>query len=87
MADDASSALGSPEIAGSLVNPKGLIKKVTAATAGSQIGGAVGNVTAVAIVKTKSGAFKVKTRDEVLARVPRSEVASVELDQAESCRI
>lgn len=110
MADDASSALGAPEIAGTLVNPKGLTKKVTAATAGSQIGGAIGSMAAgavagrtsgatdempsfgrvgyvavseneVALVKTKSGAFKMKITDEVLARVPRSEVASVELDQ------
>ena len=110
MADDASSALGAPEIAGSLVNPKGLTKKVTAATAGSQIGGAIGSMAAgaiagrtstapsqmpsfgrvgyvavsdseVALVKTKTGAFKMKITDEVLARVPRSEVASVDLDQ------
>jgi hypothetical protein len=33
------------------------------------------------LVKTKTGAFKMKISDEVLARVPRSEVASVELDQ------
>jgi len=110
MADDASGALGAPEIAGSLVNPKGLTKKVTAATAGSQLGGAIGSMAAgaiagrtsgapaempsfgrvgyvavseddVALVKTKTGAFKMKITDEVLARVPRSEVASVELDQ------
>ena len=110
MADDASGALGAPEIAGSLVNPKGLTKKVTAATAGSQLGGAIGNMAAgaiagrtsgtaaempsfgrvgyvavseteVALVKTKTGAFKMKITDEVIARVPRSEVASVELDQ------
>ncbi|HUA02890.1 MAG TPA: hypothetical protein VMB27_03235 [Solirubrobacteraceae bacterium] len=112
MADDASSALGVPEIAGSLVNPKGFTKKITAATAGSQLGGAIGGMAAgaiagrtsgastsvempnfgrvgyvavseteVALVKTKTGAFKMKITDEVLARVPRSEVASVELDQ------
>jgi len=110
MADDASSALGAPEIAGSLVNPKGLTKKVTATTAGSQLGGAIGSVAAgaiagrtyttpgempsfgrvgyvavsedeVALVKTKTGAFKMKITDEVLARAPRSAVASVELDQ------
>ena len=46
MADDASGALGAPEIAGSLVNPKGFTKKVTAATAGSQLGGAIGSVAA-----------------------------------------
>ena len=95
MADDASSALGAPEIAGSLVNPKGFTKKVTASTAGSQLGGAIGSMAAgviagpasgspaetpsfgrvgyiavseneVALVKTKSGAFKMKVTDEVL---------------------
>lgn len=110
MADDASSALGAPEIAGSLVNPKGLTKKVTATAAGSQLGGAIGSMAAgaiagststtpaempsfgrvgyvavsedeVAVVKTKTGAFKMKITDEVLARAPRSAVASVELDQ------
>jgi hypothetical protein len=110
MADDASRALGAPEVAGSLVNPKGLTKKMTASTAGSQIGGAIGSMAAgaiagrtsgavaempsfgrvgyvavsdseVALVKTKTGAFKMKITDEVLARVPRSEVAAVELDQ------
>jgi len=110
MADDASRALGAPEVAGSPLNPKGLTNKVTASAAGSQIGGAIGNVGAgviagrtsgaaaempsfgrvgyvavseddVALVKTKTGAFKMKISDEVLARVPRSEVASVELDQ------
>jgi hypothetical protein len=35
----------------------------------------------IALVKTKSGAFKMKVTDEVLARVPRSDVASCELDQ------
>jgi hypothetical protein len=35
----------------------------------------------VALVKTKTGALKMKISDEVLARVPRAEVASVELDQ------
>ncbi|HTP19718.1 MAG TPA: hypothetical protein VMJ65_08950 [Solirubrobacteraceae bacterium] len=110
MADDASRALGAPEVAGSLVNPKGLTKKVTASAAGTQIGGAIGSMAAgviagrtsgavaempsfgrvgyvavsdseVALVKTRTGAFKMKITDEVLARVPRSEVASVELDQ------
>jgi len=110
MADDASRALGAPQIAGSLVNPKGLTKKVTASAAGSEIGGAIGNLAAgviagrtsgaaaetpsfgrvgyvavsddeVALVKTKTGAFKMKVTDEVLARAPRADVASVELDQ------
>jgi hypothetical protein len=35
----------------------------------------------VALVKTKTGALKMKISDEVLARVPRAEVASADLDQ------
>jgi hypothetical protein len=110
MADDASRALGAPQIAGSLVNPKGFTKKVTASAAGSEIGGAIGSIAAgviaggtsgatsempsfgrvgyvavsedeVALVKTKTGALKMKVTDEVLARAPRADVASVELDQ------
>jgi hypothetical protein len=110
MAENASIALGAPEIAGTLVNPKGLTKKMTAATAGGEIGGAVGSLAAsviagqdssaatdlpnfgrvgyvaaseteIALVKTKTGAFKMKVSDEVLARAPRSEVRSIELDQ------
>ena len=110
MADDASRALGAPEIAGTFVNPKGLTKKMTASAAGSEVGGAIGNVAAnlitgrssaatadmpsfgrvgylavsddeLALVKTRTGAFKMKISDEILARAPRSDVASVELDQ------
>jgi hypothetical protein len=96
--------------AGTLVNPKGMTKKVTASVAGGEIAGVAGNLAAnlatggpyagapevpsfgrvayvganaedVAIVKTKSGAFKMKVTDEVLASVPRSEITSAELDQ------
>jgi hypothetical protein len=110
MADDASIALGAPQIAGTLVNPKGLTKKMTAATAGGEIGGAVGSLAAsviagkdsdgaadlpnfgrvgyvaasgseIALVKTKTGAFKMKVSDEVLARAPRGDIRSIELDQ------
>jgi len=35
----------------------------------------------VALVKTKSGLMKMKISDQVLARAPRTEVASVELDK------
>lgn len=109
MGNDASSALGAQEIAGTLVNPKGLTKKMTAKVAGSVVGGAVGNFAAeravgpsyagapdvpdfgrvgylavtdteIALVKTKTGAFKMKLTDEVLARAPRSEIAAVEWD-------
>jgi hypothetical protein len=110
MAEDASAALGAPQVAGTLVNPKGLTKKVTASVAGGQVAGVVGNVAAslatgpayagapdvpefgrvgylaasdseIALVKTKSGALKMKVTDEVLARVPRSDIASCELDE------
>jgi hypothetical protein len=35
----------------------------------------------LALVKTKTGAFKMKIGEEVLARVPRSEIASTDLDE------
>ena len=110
MADDASTALGAPEIVGTMVNPKGMTKKVTASVAGGQVAGVVGNLAAglatgpayagapevpnfgrvayvaasadaLALVKTKTGAFKMKVTDEAIASVPRSDIASVELDQ------
>jgi len=97
-------------LAGTLVNPKGMTKKVTASVAGRQIAGVAGNLAAnlatggpyggapevpsfgrvgyvgasadeLALVKTKSGAFKMKVTDEVLASVPRTDISSVELDQ------
>ena len=42
MAEDASAALGAQQVAGTLVNPKGMTKKMTASVAG----GVVGNVAA-----------------------------------------
>ena len=110
MADDATAALGAPEIAGTMVNPKGMTKKVTASVAGDVVGGAAGRMAAslatgpayqgaaevpnfgrvayvaassdsLALVKTKSGAFKMKVTDEALAHVPRAEIASTVLDQ------
>ena len=97
-------------LAGTLVNPKGMTKKVTASVAGGQIAGVAGNLAAnlatggpyagapevpsfgrvgyvgasadeLALVKTKSGAFKMKVTDEVLTSVPRTDISSVELDQ------
>jgi hypothetical protein len=96
--------------AGTLVNPKGMTKKVTASVAGGEIAGVAGNLAAnlatggayagapevpnfgrvgyvgananeLALVKTKSGAFKMKVTDEVLASAPRTDVASAELEQ------
>ena len=110
MAEDASAALGAPQVAGTLVNPKGMTKKMTASVAGGEVAGVVGNVAAglatgpayagapevpnfgrvayvaasereLALIKTKTGAFKMKVTDEVLARVPRSDIASSELDR------
>jgi len=110
MADDASTALGAQELAGTFVNPKGMTKKATAAVTGQVAGGMAGTLAAnmatggaysgtpevpnfgrvgylaatdseLALVKTKTGAFKMKIGDEVLARVPRSEIASTDLDE------
>ncbi len=110
MADDGSAALGAPEVAGTMVNPRGLTKKMTARTAGAEIGGVIGSVAAgsvtgglyqgapdvpvfgrvgyvaaseteVALIKTKAGPFKMHVTGEALARVPRTELEAVELDE------
>ncbi len=102
MALDASRLLGSPELAGVKVNPRGMAKKVTS---GVEVG--VSRLAApilfgksnptpsetpkfgrnaylavtdseLALIKLKSGVVRLKL-DEVVARVPRSEVASAEL--------
>ena len=49
MANDASQALGAPEVAGALVSPKGLTKKMSIGTAGGQVGGLVGSLAASAL--------------------------------------
>jgi hypothetical protein len=46
MAIDGSAALGAPELAGTLVNPKGFAKKAVAGTAGREVAGLVGSVAA-----------------------------------------
>jgi hypothetical protein len=46
MADKVSNALGAPEIAGTLVNPKGYAKKAVARVAGREVAGLVGSVAA-----------------------------------------
>ncbi len=103
MADDGSAALGAPEVAGVLVNPRGFGKKASVGAIGGVVGavaatavagrssgasdlpsfGRVGYVAAsdaeVALIRTKSGALKMKVTDEVLARAPRQELARVEL--------
>ena len=109
MANDASAALGAPEIAGTLVNPRGYMKKTVARAAGREVAGLVGSVAAGlaarggpadvsdlpdfgrvgyvavsategAVVKTKLG-WKMTPTDVALARAPRSELASVELEE------
>jgi hypothetical protein len=105
---DASQVLGSPEVAGTFLNPKGTLKKKATASAGRAVGGLVGAVGSnlaqshqkqegttpdfgqvgylavtadeLALVRGKIGAIKPKIRDEVLARRPRSDVQSVELE-------
>lgn len=49
MAKDAAAALGAAEVAGTLVSPKGLTRKMTARTAGGQVGGLVGTLAATAM--------------------------------------
>lgn len=56
MANDASAALGAPEVAGTLVSPRGLTKKMSIGTAGSQVGGLVGSLAAAAATSRKSKA-------------------------------
>jgi hypothetical protein len=46
MASGASELLGSPEVAGTFLSPKGLTKRITTLAAGSVVGGAVGRFTA-----------------------------------------
>jgi hypothetical protein len=46
MASDASEVLGSPEVAGTFLSPKGLTARMTAMTAGRVVGGVLGTVAA-----------------------------------------
>ena len=46
MASDASEVLGSPELAGTFLSPKGLTARMTAMTAGRVVGGVLGQVAA-----------------------------------------
>jgi hypothetical protein len=103
MTGEGSAALGAPEIAGVMVNPRGFTKKMSVGAVGGVVGavaatavasrsskasgvpafGRVGYVAAseseVALIKTKSGALKMKVTDEVLARAPREELEAVAL--------
>lgn len=104
MAGEGSAALGAPEVAGAMVNPRGFTKKASVGAIGGVIGavaaatvanrsssasgvpafGRVGYLAAseteVALIKTKSGALKMKVTDQVLARASRDEVDAVALN-------
>jgi hypothetical protein len=105
MAGDGSAALGAAEIAGTMINPRGFTKKVSAGALGGVVGAvaatavasrssqaadvpAFGRVaylaaseTEVAVIKAKSGALKIKVTGEALARAPRAEIDTVELNE------
>jgi hypothetical protein len=105
MAGDGSAALGAPEIGGTMVNPRGFTKKMSAGALGGVVGAvaatavagrssqaadvpAFGRVaylaaseTEVVLIKAKSGALKMKVTDEALARAPRAEIDTVELNE------
>jgi hypothetical protein len=87
MADDASGVLGAPEIAGVAGNLAAGLATGPAYAGAQDVPdfGRVAYVAAsadeIAIVKTKSGMLKMKISNEVLVRVPRSEIAAAELDE------
>jgi hypothetical protein len=54
MAGDASAALGSQEIAGTLVNPRGSLKKRVAGVAGREVAGLVGSTAAVLATRDRA---------------------------------
>jgi hypothetical protein len=92
---DASSALGAPEVAGAWVNPTGKARRTVDAVAFGQYGasgertaetptfGGFGylalSATELALVKGKQGLVGLKLTGDVVAKVPRTEVASIEL--------
>jgi hypothetical protein len=111
MALDASQVLGSPQLAGVKVNPRGAARSRVAGSAGFGVGGILGGVIGatagtraerrqaqiasetpkfgrvgylavteheLALIKLKSSLVTFEL-DEVIARVPRSDVASAEL--------
>jgi hypothetical protein len=105
MAGEGTAALGTPVIAGTMVNPRGFGKKAAVGAIGGVVGavaatavasrsskasdlpafGRVGYLAAseteVALIKTKSGALKMKVTDVVLTRAPRAELETVELKE------
>jgi hypothetical protein len=95
---DASTALGSAEIAGAWVNPSGMGKRTMNAVAYGQFGsgsaqstsetpnfGGFGylavSATDLVIVKGKKGLVGLKMSDDVVAKVPRGDVVSVNLGE------
>ena len=99
MALDASQLLGSPQLAGAKVNPRGMARRVAGGVAGTlpaRIVYGPSNRTAsdtpkfgrlaylavteseLALIKLRSGVVRVFL-DEVVERVPRTQVASAEL--------
>jgi hypothetical protein len=102
MAKDGSEALGTQQVAGTLVAAKGNAKRlavggvVGAALMNRNKGGGTEGLPAfgnsaylavgadeIALVKTQTGlmSFKPKITDETLARVPRAQISSVDLDK------
>jgi hypothetical protein len=53
MADAVEKALGAPEIAGTLVNPRGLMKKSVARVAGREVAGLAGSIAASIATRDK----------------------------------
>jgi hypothetical protein len=99
MALDASQVMGSPQLAGVKVNPRGMAKRVAGGVAGRLpariVYGSSDQTTSespnfgrlaylavtddeLALIKLKSGLVTLKL-DEVIMRIPRSDVASAEL--------
>ena len=105
MPGEGSAALGAPEVAGVMVNPRGFGKTAAVGAVGGVVGavaatavasrsskasdvpafGRVGYIAAseteVALIKTKSGALKMRVTDQVLARAPRDELEVVALTE------
>jgi hypothetical protein len=93
---DASSLLGAKQVAGSEVGQKSLARKLTAAVSGhgpASADDAVAPLPAfrqgylalskrdIAIVKMRSGLLTMKLSDTVLARAPRTQIASLGWDR------
>lgn len=90
MSTDASQALGAPEVAGTVVSPRGLTKKAMAnrtskATPDMPSFGRAGYLaisdTELILTKTSQLGWKPHPKGDALVRVPRDDVESVELDR------